>query len=151
MKKIILIFLVIFGFSVAGCAEEKMDVGMKKIKITVGEKVMTATFFNNETVQALIRQFPMTVMMDNLFAREMCYNFPTPLPANDASRGGYEVGDISYWPPSRSFVIFYKQNGEIINLQKIGRIDPPNPQENIEGVEIFERTGDILVTFELID
>lgn len=155
MKKLILIFLVIFGFSAVGCAEENGEVDEKmeeiKIKITVGDKIMNAALLNNETTKELISKFPMTVQMDNLFAREMCYNFPTALPAKDARRGGYEVGDISYWPPSKSFVIFYKQNGEIINLQKIGRVDPANPQAKLDGVEIFEHTGDTRVTFELMN
>lgn len=57
---------------------------------------------------------------------------------------GYQVGDIRYWTPRRSFVIFYEQNGEIIgNLQNIGRID--------SGVELFKTTGDVDVTFELIE
>ena len=38
----------------------------------------------------------------------------------------------------------YEQNGErISSMQKIGRID--------SGVEVFKRTGDINVTFELMD
>ena len=47
------------------------------------------------------------------------------------------------FPPMRP-VIFYEQNGEIIgNLQKIGRIH--------SGVDLFARTGDTNVTFELLN
>ena len=69
---------------------------------------------------------------------------PDALPANEAETTGYEVGDIMYWTPRHSFVIMYEQNGErISSMQKIGRID--------SGVEVFKRTGDINVTFELMD
>ena len=54
------------------------------------------------------------------------------------------MGDIAYWTPRHSLVIFYEQNGEIIgNLQRIGRIH--------SGVELFARTGDTDVTFELLN
>ena len=74
----------------------------------------------------------------------MCYRFTEALPANEAGSSGYEVGDIAYWTPRHSFVIFYKQNGEIIsNLQKVGYID--------SGVDLFSRTVNAEVTFELLD
>lgn len=114
-----------------------------KVKITVGKETLTATFLNNATTRSLISRFPLTVPMEDLYAREMCYHFPEALPAEEAGRSGYEVGDIGYWTPRHSLVIFYKQNGEVIsNLQKIGRID--------SGVELFSRTGDMDVTFELL-
>lgn len=114
-----------------------------KIKITVGNEVRTATFIDNATTRSLISKFPLTVPMQDLYSRELVYRFPDPLPANEAQTSGYEVGDISYWTPRHSFVIFYKQNGEVIgNLQKIGRID--------SGIEIFSQTGNTNVTFELL-
>ena len=115
-----------------------------KVKVTAGEHILTATFLDNATARALIAKFPLTVQMMDLYSREMCYRFPDALPANEAETTGYEVGDIMYWTPRHSFVIMYEQNGEhISSMQKIGRID--------SGVEVFKRTGDINVTFELMD
>ena len=115
-----------------------------KVKVKVNNQVLTATFLDNATTRSLISQFPLTIQMQDLYSREMCYRFPDPLPANETQTIGYEVGDISYWTPRHSFVIFYRQNGEVIsNLQKIGHID--------SGVEIFSRTGNTNVTFELLD
>ena len=89
-------------------------------------------------------RFPLTVSMMDLYGREMCYRFPEALPADEARRSGYDVGDIAYWTPRHSFVIFYEQNGEIIgNLQKIGHIH--------SGVDLFAHTGDTDVTFELLN
>lgn len=80
--------------------------------------------------------------MMNLYGREMCHRFQKPLPANEAHDERYEVGEIAYWPPRHSFVIFYKQNGEIIDdLQKIGRIRGD--------MTIFENLGDTQVKFEV--
>lgn len=115
-----------------------------KVKVTAGTHVLTATFIDNATSRALIARFPLTVPMMDLYSREVVYRFPEALPANETRTSGYEVGDIVYWAPRHSFVIMYEQNGErISNLQKIGRID--------SGVEVFKRTGDIDVTFELLN
>ena len=53
-----------------------------------------------------------------------------------------EVGDLSYWTPGHSLVIFYEQNGEVIsNLQKIGRFD--------SSLDFFRSIEAIDVRFEL--
>lgn len=113
-----------------------------KVKITVGEQIMMATFYDNATTRTLISRFPLTLPMEDLYSREMCYRFPAALPANETQTSGYEVGDIVYWAPRHSFVIMYEQNGErISNLQKVGRIH--------SDVGIFRQTGNTDVTFEL--
>ena len=115
-----------------------------KVKITVGDRVLTATLIDNATTRNFISKFPLTLPMIDIYSREMCYRFPEALPADEAQTSGYEVGDIAYWTPRHSFVIFYEQNGEVIsNLQKLGRID--------SGIEIFNRTGDVDVVFELFE
>ena len=109
-----------------------------RIKVIAGSQVLTATLIDNATTRSLISKFPLTVPMKNLYAREMVYRFPDPLPAEQAQRSGYEVGDLSYWTPGHSLVIFYKQNGEIIdNLQKIGRFDSKlDFLQNVEAADV---------------
>lgn len=114
-----------------------------KIKITVGDQVLTATLEDSATTQALLERLPLTLPMMDLYSREVVYRFDDPLPANEVQMRGYEVGEIIYWPPRHSFVIMYAQNGEQFSMQTIGRID--------SDVEIFEETGDVEVTFELIE
>lgn len=115
-----------------------------KIRITTGDHRLAATLLDNATSRALVAKLPLVLPMIDLYGRELVYRFPEPLPANETATSGYEVGDIVYWTPRRSFVIMYAQNGEIIsNLQKIGRID--------SGIEVFKRTGNIDVRFELVD
>ena len=114
-----------------------------KIKVTAGSQVLTATLINNATTRSLISKFPLTVPMKNLYAREMVYRFPDPLPAEQAQRSGYEVGDLSYWTPGYSLVVFYKQNGEVIdNLQKIGRFD--------SNLDFFQNVEAADIRFELL-
>lgn len=146
VRRVILALLcvvTVLGDNSARAREDKMAQGIP-VTITVGNQVLQATFLDNATSRALVARFPLTVSMMDLYGREMCYRFPDALPADETRRSGYDVGDIAYWTPRHSFVIFYEQNGEIIgNLQKIGRIH--------SGVELFARTGDTDVTFELLN
>lgn len=143
LKAIALAMAFMAAMPVTAMASEN-EGGDIKVKVTAGDHVLTATFLDNATTRALVTRFPLTVPMMDLYSREVVYRFPEALPANEARTSGYEVGDIVYWTPRHSFVIMYEQNGErISNLQMIGRID--------SGVEIFKRTGDIDVTFELMN
>lgn len=113
-----------------------------KIRITVGATELYAELENNATTSALIEQMPMTLPMQDLYGREMCYRYGADaLPTDELRSDRYEVGDIVYWPPSGSLVILYAQNGEQFARQHLGNIE--------SGVEIFETTGDIDVTFDI--
>lgn len=120
------------------------EVSEVRVKITVGDTELIAKMENNATTQAITRQMPMTLHMMDLYGREMCYRYGAyALPTDNLRSDGYEIGDIAYWAPGGSLVILYAQNGERFERQHLGHID--------SGVEIFETTGDVDVTFELMD
>lgn len=115
----------------------------RKLKITVGDKDLIANLEDNATTRALLSKLPLTVPMEDLYGREFVYRFSETLPAEEEKTTGYEVGDIIYWSPWHSFVVFYKQDGTVIsNFQKIGHIE--------SGVEAFETIGNTEVKFELL-
>ncbi|AVW10055.1 cyclophilin-like fold protein [Lactiplantibacillus paraplantarum] len=115
---------------------------MQTVKITVNGQVMTANFDENATSAALLAQMPMELPMLNLYSRELTYRFDSALPANEVHTSGYAVGDIAYWTPRHSFVIFYKQTGEVISdLQKIGHI-------NNGDLTQFRSLGTVVMEFE---
>jgi hypothetical protein len=148
MKKSTFIFILALSFTLAVCAqgtggkEEGMNNKETKIKITAGNRTLTAIFYDNPTARAIIAKLPLTIPLSDLYAREMCYHFPEALPTDNVRTTGYEVGEIIYWPPRHSFVIMYAQNGERFSMQKIGRVD--------SGVEIFKQTGDVTVILEAL-
>ena len=111
-----------------------------KMRITVNDRILTATLEDNVTTRAIVQRLPMTLPMMDLYGREMCYRFPEALPTDNAHTRGYEVGEIVYYPPMHSFVIMYRQNGERFQMQSIGRID--------DGVGIFDGIGNVEVRFE---
>lgn len=114
-----------------------------KVKITVGDNQMVATLEDNAASRALVKKLPMTLPMQNLYSREMCYRYGAgSLPTENLRSDRYEIGDIVYWPPRGSFVILYSQNGEQFERQQIGHID--------KGIEVFNNIGETNVTFELM-
>lgn len=113
-----------------------------RIKITVNGQELTAVLTDNATTRAFVEKLPLTLPMQDLYGREMCYRFPDALPTDNVSVSGYEVGEIVYYPPMHSFVIMYAQNGERFSMQKLGRIET--------GVEVFDGIRDVDVSFELM-
>ena len=50
---------------------------------------------------------PLTLNMENLYGREMCYRMGTgSLPTAQAKNTGYRIGDISYWRRAAA-LLFY--------------------------------------------
>jgi hypothetical protein len=165
MKQTFFIAIMLTALNLYACAPDKTDIPEKqetetpdngenpndngnsnnndsmKIKMTFGDNTLTATLLNNETARAFVEKLPLTLHMQDLYSREMCYRFPEALPANEVSTRGYEVGEIIYWTPGRSFVIMYKQNGERFAMQSMGHVD--------SNVEIFNTTGDVDIRFEI--
>ncbi|MDO5378216.1 MAG: cyclophilin-like fold protein [Clostridia bacterium] len=132
------------SFDVTIARKDEGAVKPLKMRITVGDQVLTATLIDNATTRALMEKMPMTLSMMDLYGREMCYRFSEDLPAEEAGYDSFDVGDISYWTPWHSFVIVYAESGESIdNLQRVGTVD--------EGVECFAATGDTAVTFEMME
>lgn len=123
--------------------EDDMNQSAFNIKVKFGSQELSATLLNNATTRAFVEKLPITLPMLDLYNREMCYRFPEALPTDDVNNSGYEVGEIVYYPPMHSFVIMYAQNGEHFSMQKLGKIN--------SGVEAFKNTGDINVTFELVN
>ena len=113
-----------------------------QLKITAGDKILFATLEDNATTQDFIKKLPATLLMKNLYGREMCYRYGAGALAEASTRSdGYEVGDIIYWKPAGSFVILYKQNGEIFERVQMGHVDGD--------LSFFDGAGDMEIKFEL--
>lgn len=111
------------------------------VKVHAGNQVMTAQLEDNPTTRAFMKKLPVTLHMQNLYGREMCYRYgANALPTGNLRSDSYQVGDIAYWPPRGSLVILYKQNGEHFERQQIGHI--------ASGAEMFANAGAMDVTFE---
>ena len=128
----------------SSAADESEGVESMQIKITVGDTEFFATLEDNATTRAWMEEMPMTLSMSDLYDREMCYRYGNgTFPTDSLRSDGYEVGDLAYWPPMGSLVILYEQNGEQFERQHLGHID--------SGVEVLANTGDVDVTFEIVE
>lgn len=127
-------------FAQPDAALRETDDMQMKMKITVNGQTLNAVLEDNATARAFAAKLPITLPMTDLYDREMCCRLPEPLPANEARTRSYKVGEIIYYPPLRSFVIMYAQNGERFRMQSVGRVSG--------NVEIFAETGDADVRFE---
>ncbi|WP_297609054.1 cyclophilin-like fold protein [uncultured Sutterella sp.] len=105
-----------------------------KIQIEARGKSWTILLENNETARALYSKLPLTLDLEDLYGRELCYRFREALPAREVGIRGYEVGEVVYWPPRHSFVILYRQNGEAFDMQSVGRVE--------SGIDELAQLGD---------
>lgn len=114
-----------------------------RITLSFAGQRVEASLEDNATTTALRQRLPLTLRMQNRYGRELVHRLADPLPAQEAGTRSYTVGQIAYWTPLCSFVLFYAQNGEVIdNLQPVGHVDGSS--------DVFADLGDIDITFDLI-
>ncbi len=128
IKKLLLFLLfVVFADNILGNGineTKNQDTTTMKIKITVGEKVLTATLENNETAKDLVAQFPLTVTLEDYASTEKIF-YPDRKLSTAGAPSGYKpsVGDITYYAPWGDIAIFYKNFGFASGLINLGKID----------------------------
>lgn len=135
MQKFLFALVIVFLVLCSSAYADEM-----RVKISVNNKVLYAVLDDNATSRAIYNKLPLKLFMQDLYSREMCYNFDESFKTENLRSDNYEVGDLIYWPPMHSFVILYRQNGEKFRRQHLGKV--------LSGVEIFESTGDAEVLFE---
>jgi hypothetical protein len=115
-----------------------------KIRISIADKVVTATVADNATARDFVSVLPLKVSMKDLFGREKYANLPKALSEKGPRTTSYEVGDIAYWSPAHDVAIYYKQGGESIpspGIIPIAKIDA--------GAEAFNVPGSLKVMIEI--
>ena len=116
-----------------------------KIRITVEDKVLTATLLDNKTAQDFVSLLPLALSMNDLFGREKYGHLPRALSDEGKRTRTYEVGDIVYWSPGPDVAIYYRHDGQAIpapGIIVIGKID--------SRVEALDVPGSLRVTVELV-
>ena len=120
--------------------------GAVKIKITIGEKVLTATMADNVTAREFVALLPFTMTLNDYAQREKYGHFAKPLTETASGRQKpYKVGDIGYWSPNNDFAIFYRHDGSVMpepGITMIGTVD--------SGIETFAVSGRVTAPFEVL-
>lgn len=117
-----------------------------RIRLTIGDTVLTATMLDNETSSDFISLLPLTLHMNDLFGREKFAHLPRAISNEGGSQNTYEIGDVVYWAPGPDLAIFYHHDGQAISsgIKVIGKI--------VSGVEVFDKyDGSVELTIERIN
>ncbi|QRN93560.1 hypothetical protein JRI60_30825 [Archangium violaceum] len=114
-----------------------------KIRLTIGEAVLTATLRDNETTRDFVSLLPLTLTLKDYAATEKISDLPRRLstkgtpPGTDAS-----AGDITYYAPWGNLALFYRDSGHASGLVTLGKIDG--------GVEALREPGPLKARIELV-
>ena len=116
-----------------------------KIKLTIDNKILTATLADNATARDFASLLPLTLTMNDLFRREKFGHLPRATSDQGKRTHTYEIGDIAYWSPGPDVAIYYHHDGEQIpdpGIIVIGKID--------SGVAPLNVRGSVKVAMELM-
>ena len=115
-----------------------------RVNITVGDSVLKATMLDNETARDFVSMLPMTLQMRDLYHREKTGRPSRALSTRGPSQTTFEIGDLAYWAPGPSVVIFYDDVNTSLDgtsIIVIGKIE--------SGIDLFTNyDGSVEVTFK---
>ena len=114
-----------------------------KIRLNVGDTVLTATLIDSVTSRDFVSLLPITLTLKDYAGTEKISDLPKRLSTENAPSGSDpSVGDITYYAPWGNLAIFYKDFGYSSGLVILGKID--------SGIEAFNVPNSVRVTIELI-
>ena len=117
-----------------------------KVKITVGEKTLTATLSDNVTAKAFIEKLPLVIKMTELNGNEKYGNLAEKLPGKAVKPGTIHAGDLMLWDADyKCLVLFYRTFRSPYSYVKIGTIDDISKLEPVLG------SGNVEVKFERLE
>ena len=114
-----------------------------KIKITIGNQIITATMEDNAATHDLLSRLPLEVTLNDFNnTTEKIFHPNPPLNIDGVTRGFAPIaGDIAIYVPWNNIGIFCKNWSYSNDLIKIGHIDG-------NGIEVLAAEGDLKVKFE---
>lgn len=117
---------------------------VQRIRIRFGDKVVTATLNRTDAARDFAAMLPLAIDMDDHLRREKTGIIPKRLSERTPGSRTYEKGDLGYWRPRNTFVIFYRHDGLDIpapGIVLIGKLDA--------GAEIFDVPGSVDVRVDI--
>jgi hypothetical protein len=148
MKKSTFIFIFALSFALSVCAQGgagNTPTG-GTMKITIGNRELTATLARNSSTEALkelLKAGPITIRMRDYGNMEKVGGLGKNLPTND-ERITTEPGDLILYQ-GNALVIYYAPN--TWNFTRLGKINDVTPEELKRALG----EGDVTVTLELIE
>ncbi len=115
-----------------------------KINLIVNNKTFTATLENNQTVQELIQNFPMTLNMSDLHSNEKYNYLNSSLTTNSSIPRMINAGDIKLYG-NNCLVVFYDDFRNSYSYTNLGKVD------NVDEFVAELGSGSVNITFELAE
>lgn len=139
MKKLILLITFLFSITVLVSPQEKNE--MLNMKITIANKIFTASINDSETSKEFLELLPLEITMNELNQNEKYYNLPKRLSGTATVPSKILAGELMIWS-SNTLVLFYEDYKTHYSYIKLGRID------NISGLKEALGRNNIKVKFE---
>lgn len=135
-------WLGIFSCNAQRDTKEKSPNEMK-ISITIGDKILKASLYDNATARDLISRLPLKVELEDYADNEKIF-YPEPKLSTTGAPEGFNpsAGDITYYAPWGDVAIFYKDFKYSRGLISIGEVE----QEDIQHLKF---SGNRTATFKL--
>lgn len=115
---------------------------MIDLSITVGSKVFSAKLYDNQTTQALVELFPLTIEMSELNGNEKYYYLSNKLPTASEQLGKIHTGDIMLYGDD-CLVVFYKTFSSSYRYTRLGYIEDAVSFAKVVGNSNFKVTFDL--------
>ncbi|MFP3041764.1 hypothetical protein LQZ19_08065 [Treponema primitia] len=95
-------------------AQDRGTLTDKRLKITIGNTVLTAVLIDNETTRDFLTLLPMTVKASDYVSREKYWHLPRALALTSDRQSEYERGDLGFWIPNNDMALFYNHDGSAL-------------------------------------
>ncbi len=115
-----------------------------KINLIVNNKTFSATLENNQTVQELIQNFPMTLNMSDLHSNEKYNYLNSSLTTNSSVPRMINAGDIKLYG-NNCLVVFYDDFRNSYSYTNLGKVD------NVDEFIAELGSGSVNIRFELAE
>jgi len=140
---VILAGILVSVFSMVTISEAQGD--SMKIRLKVGDTVLTATLIDSATTRDFISLLPLTLTLKDYAGTEKISDLPKRLSTESAPSGSDpSVGDITYYAPWGNLAIFYRDFVYSSGLVILGKIDSGIKALNVPGsvkVSILTHSG----------
>lgn len=122
---------------------QMINTANSNIKISIGDKVLTATMYHNKAATEFLSLLPLSLTLSDYAGIEKISDLPKRLSTTDAPVG-YKpsIGELTYYAPWGNLAIFYKGFGYASGLVGLGKIT-----ENIKPLKV---AGNVHVTIEQV-
>ena len=131
-----------FLFSISTAHKMISPKNEQKIKLTIGDRELTASLRDNKTSRDFIVLLPLELTLQDYVGTEKISDLPKKLSTEDAPSGSNpSIGDIACYSPWGNLAIFYKDFEYSKGLVILGHIDG--------NIDLLSGPGSVKVKIEL--